>query len=193
VSLDSSLLTDFLRATDQPHIHIALVAKGLSPLDSAQVLEFEKTKVAALPKLREPPIATHTVLVTQKVLISRYWSNLFYATDGNFAVVSMHGVYDPTVPGDQTLALKYLASMIPLAVLHMDSLAKKSPFLPDRAMDTEHGCLHDFSADRRMLIAKLRKGPDLCAAEREGIARIFGSSIANEYSAILAQAKARRP
>jgi hypothetical protein len=186
-ALDPVLLDRLLAAVQQPHIRITLLQRRLLAPQDGDVLLFGRAADEAAGKLRDASLATHTVLVTARRLANERWSNLFYALRGNFAVVSIRGVADPAVAADQPLALRYLASMVPLAALHADAGARGVDFLPDRSDVTEHGCLHDFSADRRLLIAKLRREPQLCAAEVEGMTRAFGPVITAEYRAILQQ------
>lgn len=218
VDIDANSLISFLRASDQPHIRIKLLQErlalsGRSPeaarserqegpihlkerlatTDSASGVMFEDAELAAKPTLRTVATTTHTVLVTQRKLTRRPWSNLFYAIEGRFAVVSLYGIAQPTSAQTQSLQLRYLASMIPLAALHMDARLRGATFLPDRGSEVEQGCLHDFSMNRGLLIAKLVRGPELCAPEVAGLSQMFGPTLISEYKAILATAQAQRP
>ena len=218
VDVDATSLISFLRASDQPHIRIKLLQERLAlssgspqiapgagqegPIrlkeriansDSALGVMFEDAELAARPKIRTLPTTTHTVLVTQRKLTRRPWSNLFYAIEGRFAVVSLYGIVQPTSAQTQSLQLRYLASMIPLAALHMDARLRGTTFLPERGSEIEQGCLHDFSMNRGLLIAKLVRGPELCAPEIAGLSQMFGPTLIAEYQTILAKAQAQRP
>lgn len=220
VDVDPASLISFLLASDQPHIRIKLLQERISltsgasppptPLgrelervirlkeriantDSASGVMFEEAELVARPKLRTLPTTTHTVLVTQRKLTRRPWSNLFYAIEGRFAVVSLYGIVQSTNAQTQSLRIRYLASMIPLAALHMDARLRGATFLPDRGSEIEQGCLHDFSMNRELLIAKLVQGPTLCAPEIAGLSQMFGPTLIAEYQTILAKAQAHRP
>jgi hypothetical protein len=185
VDLGPSLLAAFLQAVHQPHIQLTLLNRRLVPVDGLSIMNFERAEAAAVPQMRQPPVSTHTVLVTKKMLAEAQWANLFYAIRGHFGIVSLYGVVEPTAGSGDVLARKYLASMVPLAALHMAAMERGLSFLPDRLPETEHGCLHDFSVDRLLLIEKLRQGPELCATEITGLNMVFGPSITNEYKNIL--------
>jgi hypothetical protein len=183
--LDPVLLTSFLTRVQQPHLRITLLDRQLTSRDAGQFLVFDKALREANPLLRASTDATHTILVTNKMLANAEWSNLFYSARGNFGVVSMRGVADPTKPNEQVLALRYLASMVPLAAMHALANERSISLLPDRSSATEHGCLHDFSVNRLLLIEKLRRGPELCAAEVVAISAAFGRVLVAEYQQIL--------
>ena len=183
--LDPVLLTRFLTRSQQPHLHITMLDRQLVAPDDGHVMVFDKTLREATLRLRSPIEATHTILVTSKMLANADWGNLFYSARGNFGVISLRGVADLTNPDDQNLALRYLASMIPLASMHALANELQISLLPDRSPATEHGCLHDFSVNRLLLVEKLRRGPELCAAEVAAISAAFGSTLVAEYQQIL--------
>ena len=183
--LDSALVTEFALSLQQPHIRITLLERQLIPPSLALLLKFDDALAQSATSIRPAGEATHTILVTSKMLANTQHSNLFYSARGNFGVVSLRGVADPTKPQDRQLALRYLASMVPLVAMHALAHDRRIELLPDRSPETEHGCLHDFSTNRLLLIEKLRRGPKLCTAEAQAITRAFGPTIVAEYKEIL--------
>ena len=187
VKLNPALFARFLSNAQQPHIHITFLDRQLIVPNESPHLMFEKVAEQAVGHLRSSNDATHTILVTNKMLGNSKWFNLFYSTRGNFGVVSLLGVADPNNREEHGLALRYLASMVPLVAMHAVANDRKVNLLPDRSPDTDHGCLHDFSTNKLLLIEKLRRGPTLCATETEAMTKAFGPTLVSEYRQILRQ------
>jgi hypothetical protein len=181
---------DFFATLQQAHIVVTMVTMAVPTLQPGERLDFEDVKASVFPTLRPSSVATHTVLITPRQLSGGGWHNLFYMTSPRFSAVSTYGILPSEEQARQKMLQKYLASMVPLAALHGQALEINRKLLGDRDPSTEHGCLHDFSVNKELLMEKLRRGPKMCAIESAEIAKVFGPGIASEYRAILAVAAA---
>lgn len=183
----------FLGTLQQSHIVVTILPKPISPVSDGDRIDFAPTREKLLGQLRSESLANHTVLVTSKHLSGAGWYNPFYVTSPNFSVISTYGMVPSSAKDRQEILHKYMASMVPLAAMHGIALGKNQKLLEDRDPATEHGCLHDFSVDKQLMVEKLKRGPRMCAAENAEIEKVFGAEIASEYRAILATASVANP
>ena len=188
--LSAALTADFFATLQQEHIVVTVVSRNLSALSAGNHVEFAEVEKALSPLLRPDSVTTHTAFVTPKQLSGFGWDNLFYVTSPRLSVVSTYGILPEEERKSQLMLLKYLASMAPLVALHGQALKLNKQLLSDRDPATEHGCLHDFSVDKMLLMEKLRRGPKMCPIEEAEISKVFGAAIATEYRKILSDAAA---
>jgi hypothetical protein len=189
LALERGELATFFADVEQSHIRVTLLSRRLTlPQLPFDTLEYEAARKFATPLLRPETSATHTALITAKRLSGVGWENLFYVTSQRFSVISTYGVVVDDAPEGKEILRKYLAAMVPLAAMHGEAMSEGKKLLKDRTPATEHGCLHDFSADRLLMLEKLRRGPVMCREEEAGIERTLGSAIATEYKDILSRA-----
>jgi len=188
LGLQTSDIATFFSDVQQPHIRVTLLSTRLTPPSSQTFLDWALTRDYAAPLLRQISTTNHTAVVTPQQLNGLGWGNLFYVTSQRFSVISTSGIIADSDPDGKILLRKYLATMIPLAAIHGQALHDGTKLLQDRASNTEHGCLNDFSVDKLLMLEKLRRGPEMCKEEASEIEAVFGRDIAEEYKSILARA-----
>lgn len=188
VNPEATLLAEVVAAIQQPHIRVTLLSRELTPSDGIEPLVYADAEKAAVSQLRPPQLATHTILVTSRVLSNEGWSNLFYTIPGRFGILSTMGVGDASQGSDRPFLRRYLVALIPLMAIHADAHQRGVELLPDRSAETDHGCLLDFSKHRHLFLERLRMDTKLCDQEALRIESEFGPTILREYQAILKQA-----
>jgi hypothetical protein len=189
LEIQHSELAHFFSDIQQPHIRFTLLSRPLLPGKPAEdFLQWEIVKAQVAPLLRGGESTTHTAFITSKRLAGFNWRNLFYAVSPRFSVISTYGVAENEAAETKVMMRKYLATMIPLAAMHGQAREDDLKLLRDRGPITEHGCLHDFSADKEIFLEKLRRGPKMCHEEAAQIESAFGKKVEGEYRDILARA-----
>ncbi|MDO8937973.1 MAG: hypothetical protein Q7U98_02320 [Methylicorpusculum sp.] len=188
INPSSGFVTKLLGVLNQPHFQPALLDKRINFNEADDKLFFGDA-VSALTQIKKTRSnSTHTLLITHRRLFDSKWQNLFYSIQGRIAVISIFGIGTQDDRLNDPLVERYLAAMITLATLHSEASTRFRTLLPDRSPISEHGCIHDFSSDRRLLVEKLRQDIGLCPSEAMAITSVFGSAITTEFRTILARA-----
>lgn len=177
-----------MQAVQTDHFQLTAVSRTVSYRDDSHAVLASDALGDLATKLRDKSISTPTILVTSKQLNNSEYANLFYSVQGSLAILSVHGIADLATIDGQNLTVRYLAAMLPLIAMHAEASARDRVLLSSRAPDTEHGCLHDFSTQRSILLEKLSSDLAMCATESETISAIFGKQITLEYREILRRA-----